>query len=72
MYFIFSINFIGHIVTEEKLQEVASLSGVLDIEEDYLDAEFRKKCEEIISEPEKITAKDYVESYLLLKHSIQT
>jgi len=62
----------GHIVTEEKLQEVASLSGVLDVQEDYLDAEFRKKYEEIISEPEKITAKDYVESYLLLKHSIQT
>jgi hypothetical protein len=35
-------------LTDDQLKEVALHSGVLEVEEDFLDAEFRKKCEFLI------------------------
>ena len=46
------------------------MSGVLEAPIDFLEAEFRDKCKAIISEPDQIVAKDYVNSYLYLKNHI--
>ena len=62
--------FQGITVTEEELQEVAALSGVLEIPNDFLEVEFRDKCKVIITEPEHLLAKDYVTSYLYIKNQI--
>ena len=45
--------FIGWPVTEGELKEAALHSGVLSVEDDFLDATFRSKCEEIIPYPTK-------------------
>ena len=39
--------FTGWPVTEDELKEAALHSGVLSVEDDFLDATFRSKCEEI-------------------------
>ncbi|KAG1682566.1 hypothetical protein GQR58_010849 [Nymphon striatum] len=56
-------------VTEEQLKEVATLSGVLNIKKDFLEAEFRRKCEQILPNIEDIEAKDCREAYMYLKES---
>ena len=38
----------GFQVTEEQLEEVAAMSGVLEVPDDFLVLEFRKKCEKIL------------------------
>ena len=43
--------FEGWEVTEEQLAEVAELSDVLADNDDYLSAEFRNKCEQVIADP---------------------
>ena len=45
-------------VTNEQLEEVSELSGVLDIPDDYLEPEFRARCEEIIDKPEDLKPKE--------------
>jgi hypothetical protein len=54
-------------VTDDQLKEVALHSGVLEVEEDFLDAEFRKKCEEIIPYPQKFEPSDCKCAFLYLK-----
>ena len=39
-------------MTEEQLREVAMESGVLDVDDDFLDADFRAKCEQIMPDKE--------------------
>ena len=38
----------GFQVTEEQLEEVVAMSGVLEVPDDFLVLEFRKKCEKIL------------------------
>ena len=60
---------LGFVVTEEELREVASFSRILNTTDtDYIDAEVRQMCEEIINNPSETSAKDYVKTYLLLKY----
>ena len=54
-------------VTDDQLKEVALHSGVFEVEEDFLDAEFRKKREEIIPYPEKVESSDCKDAFLHLK-----
>ena len=58
-------------VTDDQLKEVALHSGVLEVEEDFLDAEFRKKCEEIIPYPEKVEPSDCKYAFLYLKEKFR-
>lgn len=39
---------LGWPVTEEHLREVANYAGVLEVEDDFLDARFRGECERLI------------------------
>ncbi len=54
-------------VTDDQLKVVALHSGVLEVEEDFVDAEFRKKCEEIIPYPEKVEPSNCKDAFLYLK-----
>ncbi|CAB3983394.1 Hypothetical predicted protein [Paramuricea clavata] len=56
----------GFPVTEEQLAEVAQHSGVLEIDNDFLPPEIRRKCEAIIPFPEKVEPSDCADAYLYL------
>lgn len=59
--------FVGWIVSEEQLEEVATHSGVLEIDDDFLNARFRAECERLIPKTEEITHEDCVDAFLFLK-----
>ena len=58
---------LGWLVTEEQLREVANHAGVLEVEDDFLDARFRRECERLIPNTEKIEPEDCVAAFLFLK-----
>ena len=64
--------FLGWEVTDEQLREAAFHSGVLDIEEDYLDQDFRARCEAILADPTEVKPKDCVDVFLYLKEHFHT
>lgn len=64
---IYQIFFAELSVTQDQLKEVALHSGVLEVEEDFLDTEFRSKCEEIIPYPDKVEPSDCKNAFLYLK-----
>ena len=47
-------HFIGWPITEVQLKEAAVHSGILQVEEDFIDRTFRTKCEEIIPYPDRV------------------
>jgi hypothetical protein len=57
-------------VTEQQLEEVANHSQIFEIEDDYLEPEFRERCEEIIPHPERIVPENCVNSFLYLKDNM--
>ena len=57
-------------MTDVQLQEVAVLSGVLDVQDDFLDPDFRKLCEQVTSNMNVIEANNFSESYIALRHDI--
>ncbi|XP_013403271.1 uncharacterized protein LOC106168664 [Lingula anatina] len=54
-------------VTNEQLREVAEISGVLDVSDDFLEPDFRRRCERILPDIHEIEAKDFWRAYLYLK-----
>ncbi|XP_028408204.1 uncharacterized protein LOC114530783 [Dendronephthya gigantea] len=60
----------GWVVSEEQLQEVGNESGVLDINDDFLEPEFRQACERVIPQPEDVAPKDIQNAFLFLKQNI--
>ena len=58
---------IGCPVTEDKLKEAALHSGVLSVEDDFLYATFRSKCEEIIPYPDQVKPDECKDAFLYLK-----
>ena len=52
-------------ITDEALDEVRELSGVMDVGEDFLDADVRRECERIVPEIDQVEPAD---TYLFLKH----
>mgnify|MGYP002804662218 CR=1 FL=1 len=58
-------------VTQDQLAEVANISGVLDIAEDFLSPEFRAKSEQIIPVPSEVEPEDTAEAYKYLKEEFQ-
>ena len=73
-YLIFHLHVftLGWPVTEDELKEVAHNSGVLETESDFLDPEFRKKCEDIIPSPQDVELQEFVDAYLYLNHNFPT
>ena len=52
------------------MEEVANHSGVLEIDDDYVEQEFREKCQELIPYPERIIPEECEDSFLYLKENI--
>ena len=48
----------GLSISEEQLQQVAKLSGVLRITNKYLENDFKKRCAELAEQPGDLDAKD--------------
>ena len=46
---------------------MATHSGVLGIDDDFLNARFRAECERLIPKTEEITHEDCVDAFLFLK-----
>ena len=59
----------GFEVTEEQLEEVAELPEVLASNDDYLSAEFRNKCEQVIPE---IDVSDFAHAFRYLRENVDT
>ena len=57
-------------VTNEQLEEVLELSGVLDMPDDYLEPKFMARCEEIIDKPEDLEPKECINAFLLIKREL--
>lgn len=55
-------------ITDEALDEVRELSGVMDVGEDFLDADVRRECERIIPDIDQVKPADAADTYLFLKH----
>ena len=60
----------GFPITEDHLEEVAELSEVFEETDDFLDPEFRKCCEAVISNVDNIESSDAANAYLYLKANI--
>lgn len=65
-----STYFEGWEVTEEQLEEVAELSDVLADNDDYLSAELRNKCEQVIADPLQIDVSDFPNAFRYLKENV--
>lgn len=51
------------------MKEAAEQSGVLNVEEDFLDPAFRLECERLIPNVQDVAAKDCRAAYLYLKEN---
>ena len=54
-------------IDEDQLKEVAELSEVLEGTDDFLDPEFRTRCEAVISNVDDIEPEEAANAYLYLK-----
>ena len=58
-------------LSDEDLQEVADLSGVLQSNTDYLEPSFRQECERHIQDAGAICSSKAADAYLLLKANFE-
>lgn len=65
------ILFLGLPVTEEALDEVAQLSSVMTVGEDFLSPNVRAECERIIPDIDGVKPMDAADAYLFLKAHYQ-
>ena len=56
-------------MTEEQLQEVAAHAGVLEIDDDFLEAPFRNECERLIPDILEIQPEECAEAFIYLKQN---
>lgn len=59
--------FIGFPVTNQALDEVAEVSGVMTVGDDFLSFDVRRECERVIPKVENVEATDAADTYLFLK-----
>lgn len=57
-------------ITEEQLKEIAELSEVLEGTDDFLDPEFRTRCEVVIPNVDDIEPAEASNAYLYLKANV--
>ena len=62
--------FIGYELKEVELEEVASVSGILNVNDDFLTAEARSKYQTYVLRVEDIKNGEWVDVYLYLKQRI--
>ena len=74
-YFVYSIQllsyyFTGFSVTEEQLKDVAEMSGVLEVPQDFLSTEMREQCSAIIPYPTEVEPNECYDAFKYLKHNL--
>ncbi|XP_068674224.1 uncharacterized protein [Montipora foliosa] len=57
----------GFPVTNQALDEVAEVSGVMTVGDDFLSGDVRRECERVIPKVENVEAIDAADTYLFLK-----
>ena len=67
---IFASHVVRWPITEEEIKEAALHSGVLQVEEEFLDATFRTRCEEIIPYFDQVQPNECQEAFLYLKEKL--
>ena len=58
---------LGFPVTNQALDEVAEVSGVMTVGDDFLSGDVRRECERVIPKVENVEAIDAADTYLFLK-----
>ena len=61
----------GWELTLDELEKVARVSGILNAANDYLTEDFRRKCSQILPNPESIMPKEAAASYRTLRREMQ-
>ena len=56
-------------VDEDQLHKAAVQSGVLDVDDDFLEPEFRQECERIVPSPDQITLQKFFDTFICLKRN---
>lgn len=54
-------------MTEEDLEEVTELSGVLDAPDDYISSSLRKELHDLLPNSEDTKCNEFVQTYIMLK-----
>ena len=62
---------LGFQVTEQDLQEVTELSGVLEAPDDYIPLPYKDSLNTLLPNPENIKSTEFVQTYLMLKQRYQ-
>ena len=62
--------FLGWSITEDQLEEVAELSGVLADNDDYLPADLRAKCKQAMPDPLELDVGDFANAFRFLKENV--
>lgn len=70
-YWVMIIYILGWDISEGQLEEVANESGVLSVNDDFLEPEFRQACEEVIPTPADVDCKDVQNAFIYLKEKLQ-
>ena len=58
-------------LTDDQLHEAAVMSEVLQVEEDYMPLDFRKKCEECVPDPQNLEPKECSAMFIKLKKYVK-
>lgn len=62
-----NLHFIGLQVTQEALDELAKLSGVMSVGDDYLPKSVREECEQIVPNIDEVKPNEAADAHLFLK-----
>ena len=71
LYRFLVLHTIGLQVTQEALEEVATLSGVMSVGDDYLPSSVREECERIVPNIDGVNRAEAADTYLSLKAQYQ-
>ena len=63
------IYYSGFSVSEEQLKNVAEMSGVLEVAQDFMSTEMRQQCSAIIPYPTEVEPNECYDAFIYLKHN---
>ena len=61
---------LGWVASEDQLKEVATESGVLEVNDDFLTRQFRQACQRVIPTPANVDPRDVQNAIIYLKQNI--
>jgi hypothetical protein len=64
------MSILGWAISEAQPEEVANESGVLIVNDDFLEPQFRRACEDVIPTPAGVDSRDVQNAFIYLKENI--